>query len=101
MTVTIDVNLLVCCGSKVNAEVIYDDEIFARRTIYFDATINLIFAGLCVFELAFLGFNTATVIGLVTTSIISLWAMSILLRAELIFNRGGKQVIMHYFYYSW
>ena len=63
--------------------------------------VDLIFASLCVYEIAFIGFNVGTLIGLISTSIISLWAMSILLRAELIFSRGGKRVIMHYFIYSW
>ena len=101
MGATIDVNLLVCCGSKVNAEVRLDHQAFARRIILVDAIINLAFAGLCVFELAFLGFNVGTLIGVISTTIISFWAMSILLRAELIFARGGRRVVLNYFYYSW
>lgn len=69
--------------------------------IIFDAVINLLFAGLCVFELSVVGFNVGTMVGLISTSIISLWAMSILLRAELIWARGGKHVVMHYFFFSW
>jgi hypothetical protein len=69
--------------------------------IVFDSMVNVVFAALCVFELAFIGFNVATLIGLVTTSTTFLWAMSILVRAELIFARGGKRVVMNFFLYSW
>lgn len=76
-------------------------QLFANRMIMFDAVVNLVFACLCVFELVAIGFNVGTLVGLVSTSIISFWAMSILLRAEVIWAKGGKKVVMHYFFYSW